>query len=96
MSEVVMQNRDLMYHTQYQNAPRVLDRVPGSKLSGMVALINLNAELLQGLHVGLCLAVACEGLVAAPFGRLQGHRQLEAAEVDIVLRAPVSAPPAQS
>lgn len=59
----------------------------------MVALVHVNAQLLQVVHVGLRLAVSGQGLVAATLGRLHRDRQLKAAEVDIVLRAPVGSPP---
>ena len=60
----------------------------------MVALVDVNAQLLQFLHQLLGLLVAAEGFVEAPFGHVQSHWQLKAAEVDKVLWAPVSAPPA--
>ena len=62
----------------------------------MVPLVHINAQLLQAVHVGPCLAVVGQGLVAAPLGRLHRNRQLKAAEVDKVLRTPVCAPPAKS
>ena len=62
----------------------------------MMPLVHINAQLPQSLHVCLRLVVAGQGLVAAPLCRLQGDRQLEAAEVDIVLGAPVGPPPVQS
>ena len=70
--------------------------IPCSQLPGMVPLVHINAQLLQALHVGPCLAVVGQSLVAAPLGRLHRHRQLKAAEVDKVLRTPVCAPSAES
>ena len=75
---------------------RTQRRSPCSHLSGMMPVVDINAQLLQALHVGLRLSVARQGLVAAPLCRLQRDRQLEAAEIDKILRAAVSPPPTQS
>ena len=75
---------------------RTWRRSPCSHLPGMMPVVDVNAQLLQALHVGLRLTVARQGLVAAPLCSLQRDRQLEAAEVDKVLRAAVSPPPTQS
>ncbi len=71
-------------------------RSPCSHLPGMMPVVDVNAQLLQALHVGLRFAVTRQGLVAAPLCSLQRDWQLEAAEVDKVLRAAVSPPPTQS
>jgi len=75
---------------------RTWRRSPRSHLPGMMPVVYVNAQLLQALHVGLRFTVARQGLVAAPLCSLQRDWQLEAAEVDKVLRAAVSPPPTQS
>ena len=59
----------------------------------MVALVDINAELLQLLQQLLGLLVARQRLVKAPLGHVQRDRQLKASEVHKVLRASVSTPP---
>ncbi len=75
---------------------RTWRRSPCSHLSGVMPVVDVNAQLLQALHVRLCFTVAPQGLVAAPLCSLQRDGQLEAAEVHKVLRAAVSPPPTQS